>query len=102
MELNKLLAEMFAALGSSNRMRIVDFLRDGERCQCELPDELQLEQSNISRHVKILISAGILKSRKDGTKTMLRIAEPALNAIIDDSRAIIVAQLSRQIDALKL
>ncbi|MCB2205134.1 metalloregulator ArsR/SmtB family transcription factor [bacterium] len=100
MEHHDLLAEMFTALGHPNRLRIVAFLTDGERCQCELPDVLQLEQSNISRHVKVLVSAGVLRARKDGIRTMLRVSNPAVFDLLNDSEAIVLDALQSRIKAL--
>lgn len=99
MEHYDLLAELFSALGHTNRLKILVFLRDGERCQCELPDALQLEQSNISRHVKILVTAGIIHSRKDGTRTMLRIANPAILDLLDDTENVALEVLRKRIEA---
>lgn len=102
MDQDRMLADLFSALGHPNRLRIIAFLHDGERCQCELPDALQLEQSNVSRHVKQLVTAGILVTRKDGTKTMLRVSNPEIFDIIDDSRSIILERLKKRLQALTL
>jgi DNA-binding transcriptional ArsR family regulator len=83
MNADELTAELFAALAHPNRLRIVEFLRDDERCSCEIQPALGIEQSNLSRHIKILVTAGILRSRKDGLKMMLRIADPAVFEIIE-------------------
>ncbi|MDT8324751.1 MAG: metalloregulator ArsR/SmtB family transcription factor [Bacteroidota bacterium] len=99
MEQHELLAELFTALGHANRLKILAFLRDGERCQCELPEAMKLEQSNISRHVKILVSAGILRSRKDGTRTMLRVANPVILDLLDDTEKIALDGLKTRIKA---
>lgn len=97
MEHYDLLAELFSALGHPNRLKILAFLRDGEHCQCELPDVLQLEQSNVSRHVKTLVSAGVIRSRKDGTRTMLRIANPAILDLLDDTENVALEVLRNRI-----
>ena len=41
-------------------------LRDGERCVCELQDELDAAQSRLSFHLKVLKDAGVVTDRKDG------------------------------------
>ena len=82
MNANELTAELFAALAHPNRLRILEFLRDSERCSCEIQPALAIEQSNLSRHIKILVSAGILRSRKDGLKLMLTVSDPALFDVI--------------------
>jgi ArsR family transcriptional regulator len=102
MEHYELLAELFSALGHSNRLKILAFLRDGEHCQCELPDVLQLEQSNISRHVKILVNAGVVRSRKDGTRTMLRIANPPILDLLDDSEKVALDVLRNRLQSFEV
>ena len=56
----------FRALSDENRLRIVDLLRGGERCVCELTDELDLGQSLLSFHLKTLKDAGLVTDRRDG------------------------------------
>ena len=62
----QLKAELLAALAHPNRIRIVEYLGRDVHCNCELAPALDLEQSNLSRHLKILVQAGILISWKDG------------------------------------
>lgn len=59
-------AKMFKAFCDENRLRILDMLSTGERCACELLEELEVVQSTLSHHMKILVDSGIVKSRKDG------------------------------------
>ena len=75
-------AVIFAALSHPNRLRILELLRDGERCSCEIQPALGLEQSNLSRHIKLLVSSGILRTRKEGLKLMLRVADDSIFSVI--------------------
>lgn len=61
-------AEILKILGQPTRLKIVDFLRDGERCVCEIFPAIGEEQSNTSRHLNLLLSVGILSRRKEGLK----------------------------------
>lgn len=97
---DELIAELFSALAHPNRLRIVEYLRAGERCQCELPDFLQAEQSNISRHVKILVAAGVLRQRKDGIKIMLSVRDPEIFKLIDASHDILREYIAGRMKAL--
>ena len=56
----------FRAMGDPTRMKILELLRDGERCVCELTDELQAAQSRLSFHLKILKDAGLIRDRREG------------------------------------
>ena len=59
-------AELFHALSDPIRLRVVALLRGGERCVCELTDELELAQSRLSWHLKTLKGAGFLTDRREG------------------------------------
>jgi ArsR family transcriptional regulator, arsenate/arsenite/antimonite-responsive transcriptional repressor len=56
----------FRALADPTRLRIVDLLREGERCVCELTDALDAGQSLLSFHLKTLKDAGLVADRRDG------------------------------------
>jgi ArsR family transcriptional regulator, arsenate/arsenite/antimonite-responsive transcriptional repressor len=60
------ITKQFRALSDENRLRIVDLLRNGERCVCELTDALDLGQSLLSFHLKTLKDAGLVFDRRDG------------------------------------
>ena len=59
-------AAIFKALGDENRIRILKLLHGGEKCACKLLDELNIGQSTLSHHMKILCDAGIVTGRKEG------------------------------------
>src|SRR3990170_7957368 len=79
----ELAAEVLAALGHPNRIRILEFLRAGGRCNCEMAPALGLEQSNLSRHLKILVQAGILASWKDGLRVNFKVADNRIFKILE-------------------
>ncbi|HXC26112.1 MAG TPA: metalloregulator ArsR/SmtB family transcription factor [Gemmatimonadaceae bacterium] len=56
----------FHALSDATRIEIVDLLRGGERCVCELMDTLDAAQSRLSFHLKVLREAGLVTDRRDG------------------------------------
>lgn len=58
--------ELFHALSDETRLEIIDLLRRGERCVCELTDTLDAAQSRLSFHLRVLKDAGIVRDRKDG------------------------------------
>jgi ArsR family transcriptional regulator len=60
------LPDRLQALADENRLRILDALRGGERCVCELTDRLELGQSLLSHHLRVLRDAGLVLDRKDG------------------------------------
>lgn len=62
----ELLVTGFHALSDPTRLEIVDLLRHGERCVCELVDALDAAQSRLSFHLKVLKEAGLVADRRDG------------------------------------
>jgi ArsR family transcriptional regulator len=59
-------ARWFHALADETRLQIIERLRDGEQCVCELTDLLQTGQSRLSFHLKTLKDAGIVTDRREG------------------------------------
>lgn len=55
-----------SADGDENRLYILTLLKDGEKCACKLLDALQISQSTLSHHMKILCDADIVIGRKEG------------------------------------
>ena len=60
------MAQIFKALSDENRIRILKQLRDGEKCGCELLEELKISQPTLSHHMKILCDCSIVQSRREG------------------------------------
>ncbi|HVS60888.1 MAG TPA: metalloregulator ArsR/SmtB family transcription factor [Gemmatimonadaceae bacterium] len=58
--------ELFHALSDETRLEIIELLRKGERCVCELTDTLNAAQSRLSFHLRVLKDARIVRDRKEG------------------------------------
>ncbi len=63
---NAALLTRFQAVAEETRLKIVRLLAGGERCVCELQDELEAAQSRLSFHLKKLKDAGVITDRRDG------------------------------------
>jgi DNA-binding transcriptional ArsR family regulator len=59
-------AEILKALAHPLRIAILDFLKDGEQCVCDIAKHIGSERSNVSRHLAIMVSCGVLEYRKEG------------------------------------
>ena len=66
-------AKVFKALCDPNRLAILELLRGGEKCACVLLEQLELKQSGLSYHMKILCESGIVASRQEGKWTHYRL-----------------------------
>lgn len=57
---------VFKAFCDENRWRILEYLQSGETCACKLLEHLQIGQSTLSHHMKILCDAGVVYGRPEG------------------------------------
>lgn len=80
---NKFKAKIFKALSDPVRLSILDFLRDGEKCVCEIIPHVKRIQPVVSRHLKILKDSGIVIDRKEGNRRLYSITDPQIFRIID-------------------
>jgi len=96
-KLTRFRAKIFNALSDPIRLEIIEFLRDGEKCVCEITPHLKLLQPVVSRHLKILKDAGLVKRRKKGTWHMYSIADPEVCDVIDRLTPELVAALKQRI-----
>ena len=68
-------ARVFKALCDPKRLAILEQLRSGEKCACVLQEPMDLMQSGLSYHMKILCDSGIVVSRQEGKWTHYRLSE---------------------------
>ena len=59
-------ARIFAAFCNETRLTVLSLLQSGEKCACILLDQVNVGQSTLSHHMKILVDSGIVNARKDG------------------------------------
>ena len=71
-------AEIAKAIAHPLRIAIVDFLKDGEQCVCDIAKYLGSERSNVSRHLSVMVSAGLLGYRKEGLKVIYSLKTPCV------------------------
>lgn len=74
---------IFYTFSDPIRLEILTYLRNGEKCVCEIVPHLNLIQPLVSRHLKILKDAGIVRCRKDGTKRMYSVVDSRIYEAID-------------------
>ena len=68
-------ARVFKALCDPKRLAIIEQLRSGETCACVLQEPMELTQSGLSYHMKILCDSGLVTSRQEGKWTHYRLSE---------------------------
>ncbi len=92
----ELKAEVLKALAQPTRLKILECLRGGERCICEIIPAVGGEQSNISRHISLMQKSRLVTTRKDGVKVMVKVTDPKIFAILDQVGVILKNQMSVQ------
>jgi len=75
--------DLFKALGDGTRLKILKSIREKEKCICEIIPKTGKSQPNVSQHLKVLKTAGLIKERKDGTRVMIRISNEKIYELID-------------------
>jgi len=74
---------LFHALSDTTRLGILEMLRGGERCVCDLQDELAAAQSRLSFHLRVLKEAGLVEDRREGRWSYYSIVPGALAEVHD-------------------
>lgn len=66
---------VFKAFCNEYRLQILERLRTGEKCACDLQEHIDITQSNLSHHMKVLCQSGVVESWQEGKWTHYRISE---------------------------
>lgn len=98
-------AALLRALGHPARLRIIQFLAEGEgctgkgctgeRCVCEIIPALGMEQSSVSKHLAILRERGVVESRREGTRIFYSLVDPRVLEILRLSEEVTLGHLAR-------
>ncbi|XGI84376.1 ArsR/SmtB family transcription factor [Halorutilales archaeon Cl-col2-1] len=80
--------DVFKALSNGKRLRVLEALRDGELCACELQVVLDAPQSTVASHLRELKEAGLVKTRRQGKWTYYRIGDTAALQLLDIADAL--------------
>jgi ArsR family transcriptional regulator len=81
-------AGWFHALADETRVKIVEMLSHKERCVCELEQVLDVAQSRLSFHIKVLKDAGLIADRKEGRWMFYNLQRETLDQIADYTRSV--------------
>jgi len=86
-------AQITRAIAHPLRIAVVDFLKDGEQCVCDIAAHVASERSNVSRHLAVMVAAGVLDSRKEGLKVIYRLRTPCILRFFDCMTDVLKQQL---------
>jgi DNA-binding transcriptional ArsR family regulator len=73
--------DAFEAIAEPNRRRILDLLKDGERPAGDVVEALSISQPGVSKHLKLLREAGLVRVRADGQRRLYSLAPRRLAEI---------------------
>ncbi len=68
-------ARVFKAFCDETRLQVLEMLQSGEKCACVLLEKVNVGQSTLSHHMKILVESGVVSPRKEGKWTYYSISE---------------------------
>jgi ArsR family transcriptional regulator len=89
----ELKAEILKALAQPTRLKILELIRNGEKCICEIVPAINGEQSNISRHISLMQKSHLVTTRKDGVKVMVKVKDPKIFEILDSIGLLLKRQI---------
>lgn len=71
-------AEIIQAVSHPIRLAVIEYLGKDEKCVCDIVDHVDAQRSNVSRHLALMLKAGVLECRKEGLKVFYRIKTPCI------------------------
>lgn len=94
-------AKVFKALCDPRRLAILERLRSGEKCACVLQEDVDIGQSGLSYHMKILCDSGIVESRQEGKWTHYRLSEAGRDYAVSLLRRLTTPYTAQTCDCCK-
>jgi len=94
-------ADILAAAGHPIRLAIIEHLADGEKCVCDIVEDLGAGQPNVSRHLAILHQAGLVTRRKEGLRVIYSLETPCILGFLDCVTELLKRRLAGTRELLK-
>ena len=94
MELYRRQAEIAKVLGNAVRLRVLNLIGDGEVAYADLVDTLGVSKANLSQHLGVLRSAGVVSVRRDGVRVYYRLTFPEIKTLCSAMREILAKHLN--------
>jgi ArsR family transcriptional regulator len=94
-ELYRIQADVLKTLSNPKRLEIVHLLAGGPREVGKLAEELGISQPNVSQHLAIMRSAGVVEAERDGREVRYRLADPEIIVACETMRGVLMRRLSR-------
>lgn len=88
-------AELLKALGHPVRLQVLRILAREDTCVCDLLQVLEIEQSNLSQHLKLLRKHGIVDNRREGSRVVYSLANPEILPLLEAASQAVHGHLDR-------
>jgi ArsR family transcriptional regulator len=94
-EVYKLQAEVLKTLSNPRRLEIIHLLAEGPREVSRLAEEMGISQPNVSQHLALMRSAGMVESERDGREVRYRLSDPEIICACETMRGVLIRRLAR-------
>lgn len=95
-------SDFLKTLAQPTRLKILYFLKDGEKCACKIIPEMEEEQSNVSRHLALLREQGIVEARKEGVSVYYKVKDMRVFTLLSLVDEIVKAQIKEKAKLMKI
>ncbi len=95
-------SDFLKAIAQPTRLKILYFLKGGERCACEIIPKMKEDQSNISRHLTHMKDMGILESRKEGVSVYYKIKDKRVFALLSLVDEMVKSEIKEKAKVVKI
>ena len=79
--------DIFKALADPTRLKILECIRNGEKCICEIIPFTGKSQPNVSQHLNVMRRAGLIQEHKEGTRLLIKASNKKIYDIIDEVKS---------------
>ena len=93
-------AQIIKAVGHPLRVAVLDYLKGGEKCVCDIAGHVGAERSNVSRHLTVMLKAGVLRSRKQGLMVLYTLRTPCILNFLNCAAQTLRHNVHEEVEAL--
>ena len=94
-EVYRLQVEVLKTLANARRLEIIHLLADGPREVSRLAEEMGISQPNVSQHLALMRTVGVVEADRDGREVRYRLSDPAIIVACEMMRGVLVRRLAR-------
>jgi DNA-binding transcriptional ArsR family regulator len=94
-------SEIIQAAAHPIRLAIIEYLEGGEQCVCDIVLHVDAQRSNVSRHLTLMLKAGVLESRKEGLKVFYQLKTPCILKFLSCVDQVLRERIQGEMDLLK-